>query len=59
MKSYPNFEIDLVKSSGKTLSFSCSFIKPDENPPQSGEETFEDLFAIGKISLHQIIDELL
>ena len=49
MKSYPNFEIDLVKSSGKTLSFSCSFIKPDENPPTSGDETFEDLFAIGKI----------
>jgi len=53
MKSYPNFEIDLVKSSGKTLSFSCSFIKPDENPPQSGEETFEDLFAIDEVTMFE------
>ena len=58
MKSYPNFEIDLVKSNGKTLSFSCSFIKPEENPPNAGDETYEDLFAIGKNFLRQINDKL-
>ena len=26
MKSRPNFEVDIVKTGGKTLSFSCSFL---------------------------------
>ena len=26
MKSMPNFEVDIVKSNGKTLSFSCQYI---------------------------------
>jgi complement component 1 Q subcomponent-binding protein len=26
MKSKPNFEVDIVKGNGKTLSFSCSYI---------------------------------
>jgi len=30
MKSKPNFEIDIVKSNGKTLSFSCSFVPPPD-----------------------------
>ena len=41
MKSKPNFEIDIVKSSGKTLSFSCSYINPDaeEGGQEAGGET--------------------
>jgi len=53
MKSYPNFEIDLVKANGKTLSFSCSFIKPEDNPPTSGDEQFEDLFAIDEVTMFE------
>ena len=30
MLSRPNFEVDIVKSSGKTLSFTCSYLHPDE-----------------------------
>ena len=41
MKSKPNFEIHILKSSGKTLSFSCSYINPDaeEGGQEAGGET--------------------
>ena len=46
MKSKPNFEIDLVKTGGKTLSFSCSFAPPPEaHDPQSPSEE-----AYGKLT---------
>jgi hypothetical protein len=35
MLSRPNFEVDIVKSSGKTLSFTCSYVHPEQ---QSQEE---------------------
>ena len=38
MLSRPNFEVDIVKPGGKTLSFSCSYIHPEE---QSGEADAE------------------
>jgi hypothetical protein len=39
MKSKPNFEVDIVKPDGKTLSFSCSYIiEHDEQGSQ--EEGF-------------------
>ena len=46
MKSRPNFEVDIVKTGGKTLSFSCSFTPPpDPADPQAGssEEAFGKL----------------
>ena len=36
MMSRPNFEVDIVKSNGRTLSFTCSYLHPDEQ--QGGEE---------------------
>ena len=30
MLSRPNFEVDIIKSNGKTLSFTCSYLHPDE-----------------------------
>jgi len=51
MLSRPNFEVDVVKTGGKTLSFSCSFIHPEE---QSGEaDAEEDLFAIEEVTMFE------
>jgi hypothetical protein len=36
MMSRPNFEVDIVKSNGRTLSFTCSYLHPEEQ--QGGEE---------------------
>ena len=36
MMSRPNFEVDIVKSNGKHLSFTCSYLHPEEQ--QGGEE---------------------
>ena len=36
MMSRPNFEVDIVKSNGKTLSFTCTYVHPDEMA-QEGE----------------------
>eukprot|EP00088_Acartia_fossae_P064071 TRINITY_DN786_c0_g1_i11.p1 TRINITY_DN786_c0_g1~~TRINITY_DN786_c0_g1_i11.p1 ORF type:complete len:245 (+),score=64.43 TRINITY_DN786_c0_g1_i11:62-796(+) len=47
MLSRPNFEVDIVKSSGKTLSFTCSYLHPDEQ----GEEGNEDVFAIDEVTM--------
>jgi len=41
MKSRPNFEIDIVKSNGKTLSFSCSFVPPPELSDVQAEQPTE------------------
>ena len=30
MLSRPNFEVDIVKSNGKTLSFTCNYLHPEE-----------------------------
>jgi len=51
MKSKPNFEIDIVKSSGKTLSFSCSYINPDAE--EGGQEAGEDVFAIDEVTMFE------
>ena len=49
MKSKPNFEVDIVKPDGKTLSFSCSYIlEQDEQGSQEegfGNKIF-DIFAL-------------
>ena len=51
MLSRPNFEVDIVKPGGKTLSFSCSYIHPEE---QSGEaDAEEDLFAIEEVTMFE------
>jgi len=49
MLSRPNFEVDIVKSSGKTLSFTCSYIHPDEQ--SQDPETQDDLFAIDEVTM--------
>jgi len=56
MKSRPNFEVDIVKTGGKTLSFSCSFTPPpDPADPQAGssEEAFDDVFAIEEVTMFE------
>ena len=56
MLSRPNFEIDLIKPGGKTLSFSCSYIPEDEAGPGEGqeqEEGVEDLFAIDEVTMFE------
>jgi hypothetical protein len=51
MMSRPNFEVDIVKSNGRTLSFTCSYLHPEEQ--QGGEEQGpgQTLFTTG---LYQI-----
>jgi len=49
MKSKPNFEVDIVKPSGKTLSFSCSYIVAD--PEEAGQEAMDDIFAIDEVTM--------
>merc|ERR1712096_342552 len=57
MKSKPNFEVDIVKSGGKTLSFSCSFVTPpdpqDMQGQQSSEEAFDDTFTIDEVTMFE------
>jgi len=47
MKSTPNFEVDIVKG-GKTLSFTCSFLKgtPDETE-------YNDVFGIDELTIYE------
>ena len=52
MKSRPNFEVDIVKSDGRTLSFSCSYIFNDEQP-QQGEEQVDDAFTIDEVTMFE------
>jgi len=51
MKSMPNFEVDIAKGDGRTLSFSCSYLSPDEETPSSPEEQFDDVFAIDEVTM--------
>jgi len=53
MLSRPNFEVDIIKSNGKTLSFTCSFSTPEEaeQPPQGQEEEYDDVFAIDEVTM--------
>jgi len=57
MKSRPNFEVDIVKSTGKSLSFSCSFVAPpdpnDVQAQQPSEEGFDDVFAIDEVTMFE------
>merc|ERR1711894_328978 len=55
MKSKPNFEIDLVKTGGKTLSFSCSFAPPPEahDPQSPSEEAYDDMFVIDEVTMFE------
>jgi len=48
MLSRPNFEVDIVKSNGKTLSFTCNYLHPEELQ-QDGED---DLFAIEEVTMY-------
>lgn len=52
MKSKPNFEVDIVKPDGKTLSFSCSYIL-DHEEQATPEEGFDDLFAIDEVTMFE------
>jgi len=52
MLSRPNFEVDIVKSNGKTLSFTCSYIHPEEQS-QDQEGTQDDLFAIDEVTMFE------
>merc|ERR1719292_124634 len=38
MLSRPNFEVDLIKKGGKTLSFSCSYVGPEEEQEGGKQE---------------------
>ncbi|XP_023331539.1 complement component 1 Q subcomponent-binding protein, mitochondrial [Eurytemora carolleeae] len=51
MMSRPNFEVDIVKSNGKTLSFTCTYVHPEEMA-QEGEGP-EDLFAIEEVTMYE------
>jgi len=53
MLSKPNFEVDLIKSGGKTLSFSCSYVYPEANPEGGQEEGMDDLFAIDEVTMFE------
>ena len=45
MLSKPNFEVDIIKTNGKTLSFSCSFVPPPEPQDVQGKEPSEEAFG--------------
>ncbi|XP_037032975.1 complement component 1 Q subcomponent-binding protein, mitochondrial isoform X2 [Bradysia coprophila] len=47
MKSTPNFEVDIIRG-GKTLSFTCSFLK---GVPQ--EEEYDDVFGIDEVTIFE------
>jgi len=54
MLSTPHFEIDLIKKGGETLSFSCSYISPDDHPESNNqEEGIDDVFAIDEITMFE------
>lgn len=50
MLSRPNFEVDIVKANGRTLSFSCSYISADEMP-DSQDGTPDDVYAIDEVTM--------
>merc|ERR1719348_307058 len=50
MLSRPNFEVDIVKSNGKTLSFTCNYVHPEEM--QQDGDGQDDLFAIEEVTMY-------
>jgi len=50
MLSRPNFEVDIVKSNGRTLSFTCSYVHPEEMSPEA--EAQDDVFAIDEVTMY-------
>merc|ERR1719273_2454217 len=53
MLSRPNFEVDLIKPGGKTLSFTCSYVYPEANAEPDQEEGLDDLFAIDEVTMFE------
>jgi len=54
MLSRPNFEVDLIKPGGKTLSFTCSYVNPEEAGEEANqEEGLDDLFAIDEVVMFE------
>jgi len=53
MLSKPTFEVDLIKSGGKTLSFTCSYVYPESNPEAGQEEGLDDLFSIDEVTMFE------
>jgi len=51
MLSRPNFEVDIVKTNGKTISFSCSYVQPEEEEAPGQEQEFDDIFAIDEVTM--------
>lgn len=52
MLSQPTFEVDIIKTNGKTLSFTCSYTQPEDQAEQpQGEEELDDLFAIDEVTM--------
>jgi len=54
MLSKPTFEVDIIKSDGRTLSFTCSYTHQDEaqgGQPQGQEEEMDDVFAIDEVTM--------
>jgi len=49
MLSRPNFEVDIIKSNGKTLSFTCSYLHPEEMSQEA--EGPDDIFAIDEVTM--------
>lgn len=47
MKSTPNFEVDITRA-GKTLSFTCSFLKGIPS-----EEEYNDVFGIDEVTMYE------
>jgi len=54
MLSRPNFEVDLIKPGGKTISFTCSYVNPEETGEEANqEEGLDDLFAIDEVVMFE------
>jgi len=53
MLSRPNFEVDLIKKGGKTLSFSCSYAGQEDGQEESQEEGLDDLFSIDEVTMFE------
>lgn len=53
MLSRPNFEVDLIKAGGKTLSFTCSYVYPEANSEAEEAEGLDDLFAIDEVTMFE------
>lgn len=51
MLSRPTFEVDIIKSNGKTLSFTCSYTQQEEQQQAQNEEEIDDTFAIDEVTM--------